>query len=292
MTKESVGKLNILMSMALFGTIGLFVRGIPLPSSIIALVRGVVGSVFLLVVLRTKKAHLSRAAIRANLMRLVLSGACLGFNWILLFEAYRYTTVATATLCYYMAPMLIILASPMLLKERLTVRKGACILVALAGMVCISGILSSGLPSRAEGRGILLGLAAAVLYAAIVLLNKGLRGVPAFDRTVVQLAVSAAFLLPYCAMTVPIRDLHLDGVGALLLLVVGVLHTGVSYYLYFGSMEHVPGQTAAIISYVDPVVAVLLSVLFLREPMGAAEGLGAVLILGAALVSELPVKNR
>jgi len=166
-----------------------------------------------------------------------------------------------------------------------------CVLVALAGMVCISGILYSGLPSRSEGKGILLGLTAAVLYAAIVLLNKGLRGVPAFDRTVVQLAVSALFLLPYCVMTVPVRELQLDTTGALLLVVVGVLHTGVSYYLYFGAMEHVPGQTAAIISYVDPVVAVLLSVLLLREPMGAAEGLGAVLILGAALVSELPSKN-
>lgn len=288
MNREHEAKFRILAAMAMFGTIGLFVRGISLPSSLIALVRGVVGSLFLLAVLRLRGAYLDRAAIRANGKKLILSGACLGFNWIFLFEAYRYTTVSTATLCYYMAPILIILTSPLLLKERLTVRKLCCVGAALVGMVCISGVLRTGIPSVEESRGILLGLAAAVIYAAIVLLNKGIRGIPAFDRTVVQLSVSAVTLLPYCLVTLQGQELRLDPVGALLLLVVAVLHTGVCYYLYFGAITEVPAQTAAIISYVDPVVAVLLSVLVLRESMGVIDVLGAVLILGAALVSELP----
>ena len=292
MSREKEAKVKILTAMSVFGTIGLFVRGIPLPSSVIALVRGVVGVAFLLVMLRLRKGSLDRKAIGRNLPRLTASGFCLGFNWILLFEAYRYTTVSTATLCYYMAPIFIILVSPLLLKERLTLRKLCCVGMALVGMVCISGMVRTGLPSLEEGRGILLGLAAAVLYASIVLLNKGIREVPAFDRTVVQLGVSAVLLLPYCLFTVPMETLHTDLTGAILLLVVGVVHTGMAYYLYFGAIAHVPAQTAAIVSYVDPVVAVLVSVLVLREAMGVVDLLGAVLILGAAFISELPGKEN
>ena len=158
--------------MFIFGTIGLFVRNIALPSSIIALVRGVIGMSFLLLIISLQKKKLSKVSIQKNLKWLVLSGGFLGFNWILLFEAYRYTTVATATLCYYMAPILIILVSPIILKERLTLRKLLCVLAALLGVIGISGIIQSGLPTKKEGTGILLGIAAAVLYASVVLINK------------------------------------------------------------------------------------------------------------------------
>lgn len=287
MSQTARAKLNIVLSMALFGSIALFVRRIELPSSVIALVRGVVGTAFLLILTAVKKQKMDLAALKGNLLWLILSGAALGFNWILLFEAYRFTTVATATLCYYLAPFLVIMLSPVLLRERLTVKKVLCVLVALMGMVGVSGVLRGAGGAAVGGRGILLGLAAAVLYAAVVLINKQMRGLGAFDRTIFQLGISAAVLLPYCLVTVPVSRLHCDGVGLLLLLVVGVVHTGLTYYLYFGSMVHLKGQTVAIISYVDPVVAILVSVFLLGETMHLSEGIGAVLILGAAFISEL-----
>ena len=292
MKAERSARLQIITAMVLFGTIGIFVRHIPLPSSIIALVRGAVGSVFLLAVTLLRGKKLDWNSIKKNLPVLGCSGAFLGFNWILLFEAYRYTTVSTATLCYYMAPIIVILVSPILLREKLTVKKLVCVLAALLGMVGVSGVLQSGIPSAGELRGIVLGLSAATLYGAIMLLNKFLRNISAFERTITQLGISAVVMAVYCAATVEFHTLTPSVAGVALLLLVGVLHTGVTYYLYFGSMAKLPGQTVAIISYIDPVVAVLASVLLLGEPMAMGEVLGALLVLGAALVSEVDLPGR
>ena len=281
---------KITLSMFIFGTIGLFRRWIDLPSSLVAMARGAIGAVFLLLVLALRKQRLDRRAIRRALPVLILTSAALGVNWILLFEAYNYTSVATATLCYYFAPMFIILASP-LLKERLTARKLACVCTAFAGMVFVSGILKVGISGASELRGVALALLAAVLYAVIVVLNKRLTDLPAFDRTIVQLGLSAVVLLPYVLLTEPVGELTFAPGSVLLLLVVGIVHTGFAYALYFGSLPEVRAQTAAILSYIDPVVAVLLSALLLREHMDALGAVGAVLVIGAAVVSELPGRD-
>ena len=280
-------RFQMITAMTIFGTVGLFVRWISLPSAMIALVRGCIGMLFLLLVMAVRKMSFSRQAIRKNWFWLLISGGLLGFNWILLFESYRYTSVAIGTLCYYMAPILIILASPVILREKLTVKKVFCVLASLAGMVCISGVLSEGLPSAGELMGILLGLAAAVLYAAIVLCNKQIHEISAYEKTIFQLGISVLAMIPYCVLTVSVDGLTFSPRVLLMLLLVGILHTGVTYYLYFGSMEFLSGQSVAVISYIDPVIAVLLSVLILREPMHLTEAVGAVLILGAAVTSEL-----
>lgn len=287
MKQTNAEKLKLVTAMVLFGTIGLFVRYIDLPSSIIALARGVVGMLFLLAVILLRGSKISAEAVKKNLLWLILSGACLGMNWILLFEAYRFTTVATATLCYYLAPIIVIAVSPILLKEKLTLRKVLCTIVALVGMVMVSGVVQNGIPSFAEAKGILFGLGAAVLYAGIMLLNKKIHDISAYDKTVVQLGISAIVLIPYCLLTEDISSLHISPQVLVLLLLVGVVHTGVTYFLYFGSMGHLPAQTVAIVSYVDPVVAVLISIFILGEGMNALGVIGAVLVLGAALVSEM-----
>ena len=280
-------RFQMITAMTIFGTIGLFVRWIPLPSAMIALARGFIGMLFLIVVMAVRKTPLSRQALRKNFFWLLISGGLLGFNWILLFESYRYTSVAVGTLCYYMAPILIILASPVILREKLTVKKVLCVLASLGGMVCISGVLSEGVPSAGELKGILLGLIAAVLYAAIVLCNKQIHEISAYEKTIFQLGISVLAMIPYCVLTVSPDTLTFSPRVVFLLILVGILNTGVTYYLYFGSMEYLSGQSVAVISYIDPVIAVLLSVLILREPMHLTEGIGAVLILGAAVTSEL-----
>ena len=282
---------GLTLSMVIFGTIGIFRRCIPLPSSLVAMTRGLIGMLFLLLVMALRKRGMNRAAVRRKLGLLCLSGAAIGVNWILLFEAYNYTSVATATLCYYLAPMFVILASPLVVGERLTAKKLICVLAALLGMVFVSGVLEAG-GGSSDLKGVLLGLGAAVLYASVVLMNKQLGDVPAYDRTIVQLGSSAAVLLPYVLLTEDMGALTFTPGTIGLLLVVGIVHTGIAYALYFGSLMQLKAQTAAILSYIDPVVAVLLSALVLREHMSLLSGLGAVLVLGAAVVSELPSRRK
>ena len=277
---------NLILSMCIFGTIGILRRYIPLSSSLVALVRGIIGSVFLMMVLLISKKSLDKQALRKNLPMLSLSGAAIGFNWILLFEAYNYTSVATATLCYYLAPILVILASPLVLKERLTKKSILCTVTALVGMVLVSGITETGFSGLSELKGILLGIGATVLYASVILMNKKIRGIPAYDKTILQLATASAALLPYVLLTEDLSVISLSPVAVLLLLVAGIIHTGFAYWLYFGSMNDLPSHTVALLSYMDPILAILLSVVLLQEPMSLSAAIGAVLILGAAYISE------
>lgn len=283
--KKQSGRLMLIGSMAIFGTIGILRKYIPLSSSLVALARAVVGTLFLLAVLLIKGRKADYAGWKRNLIPLLLSGGALGFNWIALFESYNHTSVATATLCYYLAPVIVILVSPLVLKEKLTGRKLVCAAVALAGMALVSGIFEAG-SSIADWKGILFGLVAAALYASVVLLNKKISNLAAYDKTIFQLAVSTATLLPYVLLTENPEAISLSGPVLALLLVAGIVHTGIAYCLYFGSMASLPAQTVALYSYIDPILAIVLSMVILHEPMTLASGIGAVMILGAALVSE------
>lgn len=278
---------QLTLAMILFGTIGLFVRQIPLPSSLIALVRGLTGSVFLLIFLKVTGRNVSWKQIRRNRWILLLSGAAIGINWILLFESYRYTTVAAATLSYYMAPVFVILLSSLVLGERLTLSKLICVGLTLCGMILVSGVMRQRSGGTADFQGILLGLGAAVFYATVILLNQKLIDISAYDRTLVQLTVAALILLPYTLAAGPMTGHRLTLSETGFLLTVGILHTGIAYVLYFGSMKLLSAQTVAIYSYLDPVVAILLSRFVLNEQLTEEMVVGAVLILGATLLFEL-----
>lgn len=284
---SAAAKVKLVSAMFMFGTIGIFVRYIPLSSGVIAFARGSIGMLFLCMTMFFTGRKFCFAAIKENLAALVLSGIFIGFNWILLFESYRYTTVAVSTLCYYLAPVFVILASPFVLKEKLTGKKMLCVAAALAGMVFVSGVFPSGFSEIKDLKGILYGVGAAVLYASVVLLNKKIHDISAYDKTIVQLGIAAAVLVPYLLLSEDLQAVVLTPMACVLLLVVGILHTGIAYTFYFGSMGSLEAQTVAIFSYIDPVVAIILSAVILREKMTAASMLGAVMILGAAMVSEL-----
>jgi RarD protein len=290
---SSAAKFRLILSMIIYGTIGLFARAIPLPTSLVANFRGAVGAIFLLLVLYLQKEKLDFKAIRANLKVLIPVGAVMGFNWMLLFEAYRYTTVAVATVLYYLAPVVVVLVSPVILKEKLTLRRSIFVLIALVGMVFTSGIIQSGSGGSWNARGVVLALGAAVMYACIVLLTKFTRDIRSYDITIVELAISAVVLLPYNLLTVDFSAISIDGTGILMLAILCIVHTGIAYWLYFGSLPHLPAQTSALLSYIDPVVAILLSALLLHEPMDALCAIGAVLVLGSTVLSEmLPHKKK
>ena len=273
-----------LLAMTIFGTIGLFVKFIELPSTVIALSRGALGTLFLLLVLKLLKRRINTASVKSNFKHLVIAGVALGLNWIFLFEAYRLTSVATATLAYYMAPIILILLSPILLHERVPLGKWFCVICALFGMSLISGVWEGAENVALDG--ITMGLIAACFYASVVINNKFLKGLDPYDSSIVQLAVAAIVLLPYVLFTVDFSVLKPDTTTIGLTLAVGILHTGVAYWLYFSALPKLEAARIAIFSYIDPAIAILLSVFVLMEPMTTAGVIGAVLILGAALASE------
>ena len=287
MENKANGRRSVLMmvsSMLIFGTIGIFRKYIPVPSAFLAFARGMLGGLCILVFLWIRKRNAAGLPAR-TLMLLAFSGALIGFNWMLLFEAYNYTTVAVATLCYYMQPTIVILLSPFLFREKLTVKKAVCAAVAIAGMVLVSGVIGGG-SAAANPRGILLGLGAAVLYAAVVILNKKTVGIDAYQKTAVQLLSAGAVMVPYLLLTGEFPTEDLGTVPLVLLFVVGIVHTGLAYVLYFGSIDGLRVQSVALLSYIDPVSALLFSALLLREPLSAAGIIGAVMIIGSAVVSE------
>jgi len=284
-------KIYLTLSMFIFGTIGVFVRFIPFSSATIAFWRGFIGMIFLLVVLLFKGEKIITSKIKKNLLLLCVSGGFIGINWILLFEAYRYTTVATATLCYYMAPVIVIVASIFLFKESLNFKKVICVVLALMGMVLVSGVLNESFQSK-ELKGVLLGLGAAFFYACVILLNKKIGNIAPMPKTVFQLGSAAIVILPYMLLSGSGEKTEISVVSVGLLLLVSVVHTGVAYLLYFTAVGNLKAQTSAVLSYIDPVVAIILSAVLLKEDIGLLSVLGAVIILCSALFNELPQKKK
>ena len=284
-------RLQLALSMTVFGTIGLFVRNIGLPSGEVALYRALTAIVLVGFFLLLKKQFIRFSEIKKDLPLLLASGVAMGFNWILLFEAYNYTTVSAATLSYYFAPVLVTLACPLLFKEKMGKKQWLCFTFSTLGIVLITGIgdLSAG---TNHIKGIAFGLGAACLYATVILLNKYIKGVQGLHRTFLQFCSAAVVLVPYVAFTDGCNLNTLDTKGWLCLAAVGVVHTGITYCLYFSSLKELPGQKAAILSYIDPLVAVLCSVLLLHEDMKITQIIGGAMILGFTLWNELPDKVR
>lgn len=278
---------NMILSMGIFGTIGFFVGAIPLPSGVVALFRGVLGLVFLLLAVAFTGKKLRLSAIKAQWLLLCLSGGALGLNWVLLFEAYRYASIPTATVCYYLAPAFLMLASP-LLGEKLTLKKGLCLLGCFAGMVLVTGI-DGGNPA-----GIAFGVGAALLYASVMFMNRKITGVSDYERTVTQMAAAIPVIGLYVLFTGGMDFSHMGAVQWLLLAVVGGVHTGLAYFLYFGAVGKLPATAVAVYSYLDPLVAVLLSTvisLVKAEPVSLYVLIGAALILGSTLIGQLKTDN-
>ena len=285
MKKENTAKGFITVSMVIWGTLAPFVRNIPLSSGELALYRAVLAAALVGIFLLITGQRLSVGSVKKEIFLLLLSGGAMGFNWILLFEAFRFTTVSAATLSYYFAPVIVMAVCPLLFREKITGKQILCFVMSTAGLVLITGTAGGG--SR-DLLGILLGLGAAVLYAAVMLLNKVIKGVTGLQRTFIQFLAAIIVLLPYVAFGSGFHLRELDGRGFRMLLIVGLVHTGITYCLYFSALKELPGQKVAILSYIDPLVAVLVSVIWLREPITAPQILGGTLILGFTLWNELP----
>ena len=277
-------RFEIVFSMAVFGTIAVFVRNIGLPSGEVALYRAVIAALALFLWQLCTRQTVRWQDVKKELPLLFVSGAAMSVNWILLFEAYKYTTVAMATLSYYFAPVIVTVASTVLFREGLTAKQISCFVMSTLGLVMVIGVSGGG--GSHDLLGILLGLGAAVFYAAVVLINKGIRRVSGLNRTFMQFLAAILVMTPYISMTGGSHLAGLDMTGAVNLMVVGVFHTGICYCMYFSSLRYLKGQEASILSYIDPVVAVILSVAVLHEPVSPLQAAGGFMILGFTVLNE------
>lgn len=273
-------------SVVIYGTIGVILRYINLPSELVAMCRGIIGTLFILTYLKIIGQKVDTAGIKDNLKWLVMSGISLGLNWIFLFAAYTHTTVAIASLCNYMAPTIAVLLSPILFKEKLNAKKIICVLAALVGIILVTGI-DSFTGASSDSLGTIFGLLAAAAFVMIIVCNKHIRGISSFDKAIVQLGVSAVTILPYFLFANYGKSIPLDTRSVLLVLLLGVFHTGIAYIMYFSGVGVLPTNLVAVLGYLEPVVSVLCSAIILKEGLTPLGIVGAILIVGAAVVSEI-----
>lgn len=280
-------RIEFIGSMLIFGSIGVFVRNIALPSIDIAFLRAVIGSVFLLFAGYVMKQKISLKAIRKNSWLLILSGSAIGFNWILLFQAYKYTTISNATLSYYFAPVFVVLLAPIFLKERLTIIKTICVVAAMGGLFLIVGFGSGDMGgSYNHFKGVMYGLSAAVLYASVIMMNKFIKDLSGYETTLVQLSIAALVLLPDIVYQHNLVHNKIGISACGFILILGIVHTGIAYLIYFSCLKKLEGQSIAILSYIDPISAVMMAAVFLGESITMVKLIGGVLILGSTFLSE------
>ncbi|MBS4212365.1 MULTISPECIES: DMT family transporter [Neobacillus] len=283
-------KIQFILSMIIFGTIGLVVRNIDLSSSERALLSSFIGCLFLLLIFFVIKKKLSWNLVKSNALFLILSGISLGGNWIFLYQSYDHTTIANATLGYYFAPVFVMLLSPFVLREQLSIKKNVCIGVAIIGMLMIVG---EGLRASSSDDllGLSFGLIAAAFYAALLLLNKFIKDMGKLELTIIQLGTTTLLLMPYVFWTSGFGIFEVSSSSIPFILILGIINTGIGFWLFFSGMEGLKGQSIAMLSYVDPFVAILISAIILQEQMTIIQVLGGVLLLGSTFVSEIRSVN-
>lgn len=287
MEKSIAPRTKLITAMVIWGTIGIFVRNIKLSSIEIAFFRACLGSGFLILISLINRDKIDKKLLKENLLVLSVSGLALGINWIALFQAMKFTTISNATLSYYFAPVFITIFSAIIFKEKMTVKNIICLAGAILGLFLI---VKSGDSENVNGynhlKGILYGLSGAVLYATIVMLNKYIKGLSGFQATLIQLFVAALVLIPMVSGKNSINFLAMDTKTWVFILILGIVHTGIAYLLYFPSIKDVRSQSIAMLSYLDPIVAILMSFVFLGESMGVAQIIGGVLILSTSYINE------
>ncbi|MEI2472886.1 DMT family transporter [Peribacillus frigoritolerans] len=283
-------KIQFILSMIIFGTMGLVVKYIDLSSSETALLSSSIGCLFLVFVFFIMKKSIQWKLVKVNASTLFLSAVALGGNWVFLYQSYDHTTLANATLGYYFAPVFVMVLSPFVLKELLPIKKIVCIGVAILGMLLIigNGISASG---KDDLLGILFGLVAAAFYAALMLLNKFIQNMGMLEITIIQLGTTALLLFPYVIFTEGFGILEVSRSSIPFIILLGVVNTGIGFWLFFSGMLKLKGQSIAMLSYVDPFVAILISAVILQEKMTIIQIIGGTLLLGSTFISEINSMN-
>ena len=273
--------LKYILGLLLFGSNGIVASYIDLSSYEIVLLRTLIGSLLLIAIFFLKKEQLTFFKHKKQFLFLFVSGAAMGTSWIFLYEAYSQIGVSISSLLYYCGPVIVMALSPLLFKEKMTVSKVVAFVAVLCGVFLING------SALGEGNtfGIVCGIMSAVMYAFMVIFNKKAENITGLENAMMQLFIS--FLT--VAVFVGIKQgytIHIDSSDIAPVFILGLLNTGIGCYLYFSSVGKLPVQTVAICGYLEPLSAVIFSVIILNEHMLLQQIIGAVLIIGGAVFVE------
>lgn len=270
-----------ILSLLIFGTNGFYVSHIALESSQIVLMRTLIGGL-LLTCLVLVSGGFEKDSVRKESVPLLLGGATLGLNWVTLFEAYRSLNVSLATLIYYVGPILVLLFSPILFREKLTGRKTLSVAIVAIGLICISGSI---VVAGTNPVGLLVAVISALLYSALIVFNKQIIHTSGMQTAAIELDVAFAVVLIYTLCTAGMPQI--TGSDLPYIAIIGFINTGLAYLLYFSGLQKLSGQSVALISYLDPVSALVFSAFLLHEVMTPIQVVGAVLIIGGAMFGEI-----
>ncbi|MEG2706617.1 MAG: DMT family transporter [Erysipelotrichaceae bacterium] len=285
---DKIAKLKLMMAMLIFGSIGIFIKNIDLPSTMIVLWRTMIGSITLAFLFVIKKQKINKEGIRNNFFQLIFAGIVLGGEWVCLFESYRYISVSMATLLYYCAPILVFLFAAVFFKEKITLKKALGILAAMIGMLFLNGEAFS---SKQSIIGLGMGILAALLYASLMITNKAIKNLSGLQSTFIQMIIAFFIMMIYTLVSSGSIKIAVKHEDLILLLIVGVVHTGIACYWYFSSMQVLPSQTTSILSYIDPTSALLFSAIFLNERLTTLQIIGAVFILAGMILQSIHFKK-
>ncbi len=276
-----------LCALLLFGLNGIVASHIALNSYEIVFLRTLIGSVLLIVVFLLGRGSFHWKVHKRDAAFIALSGAAMGASWMFLYEAYQQIGVSYASLLYYCGPVIVMILSPLIFKEKLTIPKIVGFLIVLVGIVLVNGRMAV---SSGNTWGLLCGAMSAIMYYFMVTLNKQSREIVGLENAVLQLTVS--FLT--VAVFVGIKQafvIHVPASSWPWILVLGLVNTGIGCYLYFSPLSKLPVQTVAVCGYLEPLSAVVFAALLLGEKMSAFQYIGAVCIIGGAMIGEL-IKER
>jgi len=271
-----------LLAVTIYGTIGLFIHYVNASSEFIVFCRGTIGSLFIATVMLIKRQRIDFKAISSNLSLLAMSGVCLGLNWVFLFSGYK-RALALTSLCNYTAPIFVVIISTLFLKEKINFKQIICIITSFVGVVLISGIFDS---RGVDLYCILCGMLAAACFVGLVLLNRRFKNIKDLDKTIIQLAFSAITVLPYMVINSSIPT-SLDITSIIILILLGIVHTGIAYILYFSSIDTLPVEEVAVLGYIEPALSVIIGILILKETSSIFSIIGAIVIIVSAILIEL-----
>ena len=274
--------LKYIFALLLFGSNGIVASLIHLSSYEIVLLRTLIGSILLIAIFFIAREKLTFYKYKTQSIFLAVSGIAMGTSWIFLYEAYDEIGVSLASLAYYCGPVIVMILSPFLFGEKLTKLKVCSFLVVLVGIFLVNG---TAFENGVSVWGLACGLLSAICYSLMVMFNKKAKDITGLENSMLQLFV--AFLT--VAIFVGIKQgyrMEIDTQSIIPILVLGLLNTGIGCYFYFSSIGKLPVQTVAICGYLEPLSAVLFSVIFLKETMLPIQIIGAVLIIGGAMLGE------
>lgn len=277
-------RLQVIGNMVLFGTIPLVVVGLNLSSPAIIQWRTLIGSIFLFLLATITKKPVGWDGIRKTWLPLTCSGICLGLNWITIFESYQTISVGITIVICYSAPILVFLLSPLLFRTHTTRAEVIGIIATVLGMVLMN--LTSQVDGMTGGS-LLFPCLAALCYAGVLISGRYITGVSGRDSTLVQMVISFLIATLYSVLRMGELTQIPTSMGWVILVVLGILHTGLGYTLFFHLISKVPAQEFALLSYVEPASALLLAGIVLKEQMTPAQLLGAALIFGGVIYAQI-----